>query len=137
MLERLRAGGVRVCVDDFGIGYSSLRYLRLFPITGLKIDRSFVSGTDAGTRQRSRSCKMVLDLGRSLDLTVVAEGIETPRASRAVARSSAAGSVRATSSRGRSLDDDRDVPLDLPKDARRSAFSAARWQRRGRVPRPA
>jgi diguanylate cyclase (GGDEF)-like protein/PAS domain S-box-containing protein len=77
VLARLRAGGVKVCVDDFGIGYSSLRYLRLFPISGLKIDKSFVSGTGDGLASEP-ICRMVLDLGRSLDLSVVAEGIETP-----------------------------------------------------------
>jgi len=77
VLERLREGGVRVCVDDFGIGYSSLRYLGLLPISGLKIDRSFVSGLGAGLASEP-IVKMVLDLARSLDLHVVAEGIETP-----------------------------------------------------------
>ena len=77
VLERLRAGGVRICVDDFGIGYSSLRYLSLFPISSLKIDRSFVSGTGEGLNSEP-ICRMLLDLARSLELTVVAEGIETP-----------------------------------------------------------
>ena len=76
VLERLRAGGVRICVDDFGIGYSSLRYLSLFPISSLKIDRSFVSGTGEGIASEP-ICRMLLDLARSLDLGVVAEGIET------------------------------------------------------------
>lgn len=76
VLERLLEGGVRICVDDFGIGYSSLRYLRTFPISGLKIDRSFVSGSGDGLSSEP-IVKMVLDLGRSLDLTVVAEGVET------------------------------------------------------------
>lgn len=77
VLERLRAGGVRICVDDFGIGYSSLRYLSLFPINSLKIDRSFVSGTGEGLVSEP-IVRMLLDLARSLDLSVVAEGIETP-----------------------------------------------------------
>ncbi len=77
VLERLRAGGVRICVDDFGIGYSSLRYLSLFPISSLKIDRSFVSGSHEGLTSEP-ICRMLLDLARSLELTVVAEGIETP-----------------------------------------------------------
>ena len=77
VLERLRAGGVKVCVDDFGIGYSSLRYLSLFPITGLKIDRSFIT-TDSVDRVASEPIvRMLLDLARSLDLSVVAEGIES------------------------------------------------------------
>ncbi|HEV8021805.1 MAG TPA: EAL domain-containing protein [Candidatus Lustribacter sp.] len=77
VLERLRAGGVRICVDDFGIGYSSLRYLSLFPINSLKIDRSFVSGTGEGLVSEP-IVRMLLDLARSLELSVVAEGIETP-----------------------------------------------------------
>ena len=76
VLERLRAGGVKICVDDFGIGYSSLRYLSLFPINSLKIDRSFVSGAGNGVASEP-IVRMLLDLARSLDLTVVAEGIET------------------------------------------------------------
>jgi diguanylate cyclase (GGDEF)-like protein/PAS domain S-box-containing protein len=76
VLERLRDGGIRVCVDDFGIGYSSLRYLRMLPISGLKIDRSFVSGVGEGLASEP-IVRMVLDLARSLDLHVVAEGIET------------------------------------------------------------
>jgi diguanylate cyclase (GGDEF)-like protein/PAS domain S-box-containing protein len=76
VLERLRAGGVRVSVDDFGIGYSSLRYLSLFPITGLKIDKSFVT-TPTDALESEAIVRMLLDLARSLDLSVVAEGIET------------------------------------------------------------
>ncbi len=78
VLERLREGGVKVCVDDFGIGYSSLRYLRTLPISDLKIDRSFVSGLGEGLASEP-IVRMVLDLARSLDLHVVAEGIETTR----------------------------------------------------------
>ena len=83
VLERLRQGGVRVCVDDFGIGYSSLRYLRMLPISGLKIDRSFVSGSGRGLVSEP-IVKIVLDLARSLDLHVVAEGIETPEQAEAL-----------------------------------------------------
>jgi EAL domain-containing protein (putative c-di-GMP-specific phosphodiesterase class I) len=91
VLERLRAGGVRICVDDFGIGYSSLRYLSLFPISSLKIDRSFVSGTGEGLASEP-ICRMLLDLARSLELTVVAEGIETPeQAERLLALGAACG----------------------------------------------
>lgn len=82
ILERLLAGGVRITVDDFGIGYSSLRYLRTFPISGLKIDRSFVSGSGSGLASEP-IVQMILDLGRSLNLSVVAEGIECrPQAQR-------------------------------------------------------
>ncbi len=83
VLERLRDGGIRVCVDDFGIGYSSLRYLRMLPISGLKIDRSFVSGVGDGLASEP-IVRMVLDLARSLDLHVVAEGIETPEQAEAL-----------------------------------------------------
>jgi EAL domain-containing protein (putative c-di-GMP-specific phosphodiesterase class I) len=76
VLERLRAGSVRVCVDDFGIGYSSLRYLGMLPISGIKIDRSFVSGHGADLASEP-IVRMVLDLARSLGLDVVSEGIET------------------------------------------------------------
>jgi diguanylate cyclase (GGDEF)-like protein/PAS domain S-box-containing protein len=115
VLERLRAGGVGVVVDDFGIGYSSLRYLRSFPITGLKIDKAFVSqGTDPGLAAEA-IVKMVLDLGRSLDLHVVAEGIETPAQAEMLAQLGCKfgqGYIFSPPV----LDDDRDVPLELPKE---------------------
>ncbi len=111
VLARLRAGGVRVCVDDFGIGYSSLRYLRLFPISGLKIDKSFVSGADDGLASEP-ICRMVLDLGRSLDLSVVAEGIETPeQAERLLALGCSYGQGYLFS---RPIVPERDVAIDLP-----------------------
>ncbi len=118
VLARLRAGGVKVCVDDFGIGYSSLRYLRLFPISGLKIDKSFVSG--AGPELASEPIvRMVLDLGRSLDLTVVAEGIETvEQADRLLALGCAYGQGYLFS---RPIVPERDAPIQLP-----SAFPARR-----------
>jgi diguanylate cyclase (GGDEF)-like protein len=72
-LERLQQIGVRVAIDDFGTGYSSLAY-RL-PVHAIKLDRSFVAGMldDAGTAAIVRT---TLDLGRTLGLPVVAEGIE-------------------------------------------------------------
>jgi len=76
-LRALRAIGVGICIDDFGVGYSSLRYLHQFPISGLKIDRSFVSGTAGSTELTSEPIvRMLLDLARTLGLEVVAEGIE-------------------------------------------------------------
>jgi EAL domain-containing protein (putative c-di-GMP-specific phosphodiesterase class I) len=76
-LRALRSIGVGICIDDFGVGYSSLRYLHRFPISGLKIDRSFVSGTADSTALTSEPIvRMVLDLARTLDLHIVAEGIE-------------------------------------------------------------
>jgi len=76
VLERLDTMGVRLSIDDFGTGYSSLRYLRELPVSELKIDRSFVMrmATDAGDEAVVRSA---IDLGRNLDLQVVAEGVES------------------------------------------------------------
>jgi diguanylate cyclase (GGDEF)-like protein/PAS domain S-box-containing protein len=76
MLRELRALGVRLAIDDFGTGYSSLSYLRQFPVDILKIDRSFIDTiTDGG--DLPPLLRGMLDLGRSLDLEVVAEGIES------------------------------------------------------------
>jgi EAL domain-containing protein (putative c-di-GMP-specific phosphodiesterase class I) len=75
-LQNIREIGVRVALDDFGIGYSSLGYLRDFPFDGIKIDQSFVRGTanDAVGRAIVRA---VASLGRSLGIATVAEGVET------------------------------------------------------------
>lgn len=72
-LEALRAHGVRIALDDFGVGFSSLRYLRELPVDVLKLDRSFVC--DASPRAQSLLSGMV-SLAGSLGLAVVAEGIE-------------------------------------------------------------
>ena len=77
LFTRLRARGVGLAIDDFGSGYSSLSYLKNLPFTKLKIDREFV--TEIDSRRGSRAiCKALLELGRGLDLTVLAEGVETP-----------------------------------------------------------
>lgn len=73
-----RAPGLRIAVDDFGSGYSSLNYLRQLPIDTLKIDGSFV--TDLGQTDDATAgaiAKTIVDLGHNLGLTVVAEGVET------------------------------------------------------------
>ncbi|HEY7970009.1 MAG TPA: EAL domain-containing protein [Candidatus Limnocylindrales bacterium] len=72
-LGALRDLGAHLAIDDFGTGYSSLSYLERFPIDILKIDRTFVSSTGANASPIARA---VIDLGRTLDLEVVAEGIE-------------------------------------------------------------
>jgi diguanylate cyclase (GGDEF)-like protein len=73
-LERIRALGVRLAMDDFGAGYSSLASLVRHRVDTLKIDRAFV---ELGTAGRGGLIRAVAELGRTLNLTVVAEGIET------------------------------------------------------------
>ena len=74
LLTLLKTFGVRIAIDDFGTGYSSLAYLQQFPIDVLKIDRSFVSGMAAA--KSAAIVRTLVDLGKSLGLEVVAEGIE-------------------------------------------------------------
>ena len=74
-LHELRALGVRLAIDDFGTGYSSLSYLRQFPVDILKIDRSFIN-TITERDQVPAIVRGLLDLGRTLQLETVAEGIE-------------------------------------------------------------
>ena len=77
ILESLSRLGVVVSVDDFGTGYSSMSYLRRFPIDKLKIDQSFVK--EMTTRPAAASIvRAMVSLAHSLDLKVVAEGVETP-----------------------------------------------------------
>ncbi|HXS53604.1 MAG TPA: EAL domain-containing protein [Usitatibacter sp.] len=76
-LTNLERFGVRLAVDDFGTGYSSLAYLRRFPIAALKIDRTFVSEAARGAED-AKIAIAIINLGHSLGLKVVAEGVETP-----------------------------------------------------------
>lgn len=76
LLERIRARGVRIAIDDFGTGHSSLSMLKAFPIDILKIDRAFVC--EIADEQRAYSIvDTIIALGQALNLTLVAEGIET------------------------------------------------------------
>ena len=77
ILKALRARGVKLAVDDFGTGYSSLSYLRKFSVDALKIDQSFVRQITAASRETA-IVTAIISMGRSLNLRVVAEGVETP-----------------------------------------------------------
>lgn len=74
-LERLRALGVGVSIDDFGVGYSSLSYLQSLPATTLKIDKSFIDGIDSNEISR-KLCMSLISMAHALGLRVVAEGVE-------------------------------------------------------------
>jgi EAL domain-containing protein (putative c-di-GMP-specific phosphodiesterase class I) len=74
-LGAVRALGIRVAIDDFGTGYTSLAHLQHLPIDMIKIDRSFIS--QLNMRRGSSLVRMVTDLGHAIDLSIIAEGVET------------------------------------------------------------
>ncbi|BCJ56366.1 hypothetical protein Asp14428_78410 [Actinoplanes sp. NBRC 14428] len=76
VLYELRQLGLRLLVDDFGTGFSALGYLRRFPVTGVKIDRSFVSGLGESAEDEE-IVRAVVAMSRALGLSIVAEGVET------------------------------------------------------------
>tara|TARA_R110002126_G_scaffold31668_19_gene101706 strand:- start:376 stop:852 length:477 start_codon:yes stop_codon:yes gene_type:complete len=75
-LNRLKEKGVHIAIDDFGTGYSALNYLKDFPIDTLKIDRGFIQAMRPDSRD-ARLAEAIVALGRSLQLRVIAEGVET------------------------------------------------------------
>jgi diguanylate cyclase (GGDEF)-like protein len=75
-LRALKAMDIRVAIDDFGTGYSSLSYLQRLPVEALKIDRSFIHHIDR-SRKGSALAKAIITMAHSLDLRVMAEGVET------------------------------------------------------------
>jgi diguanylate cyclase (GGDEF)-like protein len=76
ILTGLKALGIRIAIDDFGTGYSSLATLQRFPLDTIKIDRSFVHGLTRDLESRGLA-DAIIAMGRSLSLTVVAQGVET------------------------------------------------------------
>jgi EAL domain-containing protein (putative c-di-GMP-specific phosphodiesterase class I) len=82
-LARLRSKGISIALDDFGTGYSSLAYLWKFPFDKVKVDRSFVSQMEIDPKAAA-IVDTVVALGRTLDLTITAEGVETSEQAKAL-----------------------------------------------------
>jgi len=76
LLQEIKDLGIKISIDDFGTGYSSLSYLQKLPVSKLKIDRSFVLETPHN-ESSNNLVKLIINLSKSLNLTVIAEGIET------------------------------------------------------------
>jgi len=85
LLEELFALGIRIAIDDFGAGYTSLGQLRTLPVSELKIDRSFVAAMDSDPGS-AVIVQSVVDLGHNLGLTIIAEGVESDRVMTALSR---------------------------------------------------
>jgi EAL domain-containing protein (putative c-di-GMP-specific phosphodiesterase class I) len=77
IMKSFRALGVELALDDFGTGYSSLSYLMQFPVNKIKIDRSFVKIIEDNKEENYAVTKGIIELGHSLNLKVIAEGVET------------------------------------------------------------
>ncbi len=75
-LEKLNELGLAISIDNFGVGYSSLSYLKKMPIQSIKIDKSFVSGME-NNESDATIVRSTIELGHNLGLQVVAEGVES------------------------------------------------------------
>jgi diguanylate cyclase (GGDEF)-like protein len=75
-LDELRRMGVRISIDDFGMGYSSLSYLKRLPVDTLKVDRSFVSGLGEDAEDTA-IVRMIIELAHTLGISIIAEGVES------------------------------------------------------------
>jgi EAL domain-containing protein (putative c-di-GMP-specific phosphodiesterase class I) len=76
VLGGLKDLGIRIAIDDFGLGYSSLASLKQFPLNTIKIDRSFIRDLASGPADKALT-EAIIAMGRTLSLTVVAQGVET------------------------------------------------------------
>jgi EAL domain-containing protein (putative c-di-GMP-specific phosphodiesterase class I) len=115
-LTQLRNRGVQIALDDFGTGYSSLTYLRTFPVTHLKVDRSFVSGVTSVAGDLA-IVRAVTQLAQDLGLGWVAEGIETRQQQRALA------ALGAGHGQGQGYLYSRPVPREQLEEVLRSSFT--------------
>ncbi len=86
-VDYLKTKGFRILIDDFGVSYSSLNYLKMFDIDGIKIDRSFISQLDKDNGLKEYEIvKLIISLAKKLNLEVTAEGVETEEQYRAIER---------------------------------------------------
>ena len=119
VLERLSALGIRVAIDDFGIGNTSISQLRDLPVDELKIDRLFVADLGVDGREGSEVVvQAMVDLAHSFDLQVVAEGVEDEPHRRRSCAGSASTRRRASSTRRRCPPDDLPLVAAVPRPRR-------------------
>jgi diguanylate cyclase (GGDEF)-like protein len=84
VMKSLRYLGIALSLDDFGAGYSNLSWLQDLPITGIKVDRRFIASLDSGDDRGTAIVQGLVNLGHSLQLAVVGEGVETAEQARAL-----------------------------------------------------
>jgi EAL domain-containing protein (putative c-di-GMP-specific phosphodiesterase class I) len=77
LLQEMHGMGVQITVDDFGAGYSNLGYFKHFPVDRLKVDKSLIRDIDASASSDAAIAAAIIAMGHSLDLDVIAEGVET------------------------------------------------------------